>query len=188
MHYDTLDTNWDDPNGWGQNTIPFLDTLHPITGNLVEYAVREQQCYQFPVVQQFIRHADHRIRKILESCEKHDPLEFNTQNYKKIEIARIISYVRNVTRIFRMYYQVDNQDKWRELLPCFDDIFNGFNVGQLGDILNRVEEVLEEKLTKHCRSQVAEQDIRNLVAIMNFLGNDDVNREHHPSIENHTQS
>ncbi len=187
MHYDTLDTDWDDPNGWGKHTIPFLNTLHPITGNLVEYAIREHSCYQYPVVLEFIHKADCRIRKILESCDKHDPLEFKTQNYRKAEIARIISYVRNVTRIFRMYYQVSDEDKWQDLLPCFDDIFNGFNVGQLGEILNRVEQVLDEKLTKHCSSEVAQQDIQNLVTLMNLLERGDINSNKSPSIEHHPE-
>ncbi len=183
MHYNSLDTNWDDPNGWGERTIPFLNTLHPITGNLVEYAVRERHCYQYPVVQEFIRKADRRIQKILESCEKHDPLEFKTQNYKKAEIARVISYVRNVTRIFRLYYQIGNEATDYDLLPCFDDILNGFNVGQLGEILNQIEKVLDEKLTKHCRTQVAQQDIQNLVTLLNLLEREDGNAKEIPAIE-----
>lgn len=172
-HWNTIDTNWDDPNGWGKSIGPFLDTLHPITGNLVEYALREQHCYQYEVVRRLVEKSDARIRKILESCEHHDPKEFNTRNYSKEEIARVIAYVRNVTRIFQMYYQVGDEDKWRDPLPCFiDSSLNGFNVGQLGDILNRIENVLEQKFTRHCRTQVAEQDVRILVALMDVLERD----------------
>ncbi len=172
-HWNTIDTDWDDPNGWGKHTIPYLNTLHPITGNLVEFAIREQHCYRYGIVQKFIEKVDARIRKILESCERHNPQEFQTKNYSKEEISRLISYVRNVTRIFQIYYQVGDEKKWSDKLPCFHgDKFDGLNVGQLGQILNGVEDVLENKFTQYCRAQVAEQDVYTLVAFMNLLERD----------------
>ncbi len=169
-HYDSIDTNWDDPTGWGRQTIEFLNSLHPITGNLVEYAIRVRSCYQHDVVKKFIEKADAGIINILESCENHNPHEFNTRNYSAEDIARVVAYVRNVTRVFQMYYQVGDKDKWHDLLPCFDNIMHGFNVGQLGDILNKIEEVLENKFTRHCKKQVAKQEERTLMALIDILG------------------
>src|SRR3989338_8947040 len=120
MHYRSIDSDWDEPDGWGKYTIPFLNTLHPITGNLVEHAVRVRHCHAEEVVRQFIYKADRQIRRILESSPRHNAHEFRIENYSASEIARIAGYVRNVVRLFTMYYQTNDENRESDSLKCIE--------------------------------------------------------------------
>jgi len=168
-HYDSIDTDWDNGGGWAESTSPFLNTLHPITGNLVEYAVRgsgsHSHLYREEIVQKFIYKADGRIRKILEASPTHNPNEFKVENYSQETYAQIAGYAKNVTRIISMYYQTGDEDKWYEDLKCIE----GMNVGHLADMLDHVHTAVTEKISPLCGVEEVKQDIHNLVTLMNLF-------------------
>ena len=172
-----INTNWDDPKGWGKQTGPFLNTLHPITGNLVEYAIRVRGAHEYPIIQEFIRKADQRIKKILESSEGHDPHTFNIENYSAEDIGRISDYVKNVLRIFRMYYQTSDDHLMLDSLKCID-----MSVGNLADMLERIETAVYNKLSPLCLTEELKHDIRNLIMLMNTLERD--GHERGPGVAN----
>ncbi len=164
MHYNKIDTEWDDPDGWGRQTTPFLNTLNPVTGNLVEHAVRVRSAYQSPVIQQFIYKVDRRIRAILESSKGHDSHTFNIDNYSSQDLAKISDYVKNVLRLFRMYYQTADEDQMLDSLKCVN-----MSVGNLADMLDRIDVAVEKKLTPLCMTESMKHDIRNLVTLMDLV-------------------
>ncbi len=163
-HYKEIDTNWDDLKGWGEYTKPFLDSLHPVTGNLVEHAVRVEHSYKKPVVQQLLYKVDNHIRELLGSPAWQDPKEFDIKNYSPEEIAKVSSYVRNLLRVFRAYYQTADEDQLGNALKCVD-----MTVGHLREILERIESALEKKVSPLCVNEEAKKDVRELVALMDAV-------------------
>ena len=165
-HYDSIDTNWDDPNGWAQSTAPFLNSLHPVTANLIEHAIRVRGSYSYPVIQQFILRADEHIRKMLETADKHNSAEFHVQNYSAADYAKISEYVHHLVQIFSTYYDTNNKDKELNSLKCVE-----MSVGNLADFLSRVESAVDIKLSPLCGTEEVKQDIRNLLTQMDYAAN-----------------
>ena len=180
-HYNNIDTNWDDPKGWAKYTSPLLNTLHPITGNLVETAARGdgKHIYKEQAFQGFVRKADERIKRILETSDKHDQSTFKVENYSEEVYARIAGYARNLMRIFSLYYQTGNEDCWQNKLQCSE-----LNVGQLGNILSEIDQKIEDKIIPLCGDKAVRQDIQNLLTLMNLLERDD--RGNGPALEDHS--
>lgn len=170
MHYDSIDTNWDDPSGWATYTTSFLNRLHPVTANLVEEAVRVRHCYKYPIVEQFILRADAHIRTLLATSHNHNPAHFRVGNYSPEDYAKIADYVKNLVHIFSTYYDTNNGSKELESLKCVD-----MSVGNLSDFLSRVESAVDRKLSPLAGIEGVKRDISNLLFEMDCLENSEDN-------------
>lgn len=155
-----IDTQWEDMTGWGNRTSSFLNTLHPITANIVEKAVRVQHCYKIPIVQEFIKKADAYIRSLVEHTDKKFAT-FNIENYSSEDLARITDYVKKCTRSVRNYYQADNDDLQLNPLNCVD-----MSIGNLSDFLESIESTLIDKFSPLCMREEMRNDIWNILSCM----------------------
>lgn len=160
MSWSKIDTNWELDKEWRPNTIKFLDSLHPITANIVLDSESRVPNSDQLIVKMIIQKVDEHIRKMCEKIDKAHA-KFNIGNYPPELLAEIIQYAKRCIRSIAQNQNVDDPLRELDYIQCAE-----MSYGNLSDYLNRIESSLDRKFVPLCKTEAVRSELKAVLGLL----------------------